>query len=53
MTSETYFIIIIILFIVLLVVLPIVIVAININNYWDDNPNVYDKNIPPVSEVTF
>ena len=45
MSSDKYLIVIVIIFVILLVIFPIIIVAIDVNDYWDSNQNVYDKNI--------
>ena len=40
--EDSYWIIILIILLFVLIIVPIVIVAINVNSYWDDNANIYN-----------
>lgn len=40
--QDKYLLVLLIVLLVAFVIIPIVILAININDYWDSNPDVYD-----------
>ena len=41
--QDKYLLLLLIVLLVAFVIIPIVILAININEYWDSNPDVYDE----------
>ncbi len=40
--EDYYWVVIFIVLLIVIVILPLVLVAININEYWDNNPNIYN-----------
>lgn len=40
--QDTYLLVLLIVLLIAFVIIPIVILAINVNDYYDSNPDVYD-----------
>ena len=40
--QDKYLLVLLLVILIAFVIIPVVILAININDYWDSNPDIYD-----------